>query len=1245
MVDPKMLRGQLPRVAWWANGLEVQQEMRLGRGSISNRTCPVYRSASSISQGASSISQVDCKIAGLAALVVLTWACWFSPTLTAQQPPLQIQFGNSSTEVRQEPASITASQQPATEPAQPGPGLIIPALPNTALPNTAGQNPAPTTPPAAPPTAPTATPPTLTPLEQTASAITARLQQVQEDTEKKPELKEPLVKQYQTALSDLKAIAETQKQRAQFQARIAAAPAVLEDAKARRSKSAARATLSDSLDFMSFDEVQKELQALQAELATTTELRTKLSEQIVTREKRRKELPQLMSDGRAKLDALGTGASTAAAIEDPLLKEAVGWSALTARTLAAEQLQTLETEQRAYEAEAEAIPMQLELTQAAEKQQQEQVRKVTEELNRMRQDRILQQRDEVRALLVELPDELEQASEALLKRISDWLELAAKRATVKTELDTAKSVFELWKERFVKMKNRVDPQDGQDVVAGFNSWIGEMLRKQRGELPDPAKLSGQIRQYQQELQNSETMLFGLEDALIDANTSLESLSAQAAEADERPRAEYLLLEKAKVVITSMQVDVDGYMNDVLQVADIKEQTRLLSQRYAEFIDEHVLWIRSSDRLQQSEVGPLVEAFRWLVSYKNWTELTKGLMADLFAQPWWYAMFAITWLVLLFNQTRLRRGLGLLSDQAAKRNCVIFRYTAEAALITLCITIPLPLLFLFLHWRLHSLDKLDFAKSFGNGLLLATAVFFPLELMRQTSRVGGLGIRHFEWTEKGARILRGNLRWLIDFSLPIVIVVAIFSSQKNIRWESSLGRVAFITLMVLLAIFFGRIFMPRTGVLARYVNAYPDSWFGRLRFGWYSTIVIIPVSLAALSFVGYHYTAQRLASHLNTTLWLIVCLTMLFFLLRRWLLLGRRKLMIAQAKQRLAEVARRDPNLPASPLPDEPEINLVVINEQTMRLVSSFIVVSALVAIFMIWSDVMPAIALLENFKLWTVQGDLPDETINITLANLVFLIPIVALMMIAVRNVPGLLEIALLQHLPITSAVRYAITTLSRYLIFVIGIIFVSNTIGLRWSSIQWLVAALGVGLGFGLQEIFANFVSGLILLFEQPIRVGDIITLDGVTGSVARIRMRATTIVNWDRQELIIPNKDLITGKLLNWTLSDTTNRVVIQVGVAYGTDTEAACNLIKQICRSHPNILQEPAPLVSFDKFDDSSLRLTIRVFLASLEVRLPTIHELHTRIHQEFNAAGIEIAFPQRDLNIRTLPPQFAGWSSKP
>jgi potassium efflux system protein len=320
-------------------------------------------------------------------------------------------------------------------------------------------------------------------------------------------------------------------------------------------------------------------------------------------------------------------------------------------------------------------------------------------------------------------------------------------------------------------------------------------------------------------------------------------------------------------------------------------------------------------------------------------------------------------------------------------------------------------------------------------------------------------------------------------------------------------------------------------------------------------------------------------------------------------------------------------------------DLSQINAQTIRLVSSTLIVAAVMAIAFIWSSVLPAVGALDSVTLWTVSGATPEEKLPVTLASLLLAIPAAIMTVVAAKNLPGLLEIALLQHLPIENAVRYAITSISRYTILILGIAMTFNSLGVRWASIQWLVAALGVGLGFGLQEIFANFVSGLILLFEQPVRVGDVITIGDTTGTVSKIRMRATTVMNFDQQELVIPNKDLITGRLLNWTLSDATNRLVLEVGVAYGTDVTRACQILREICHSHPNVLKNPEPTAFFDFMADSQMTIKVRVFLASLDLRLPTRHEILTQIQDRFLAEGIQIPFPQRELHIRSLPPELS------
>ena len=265
-----------------------------------------------------------------------------------------------------------------------------------------------------------------------------------------------------------------------------------------------------------------------------------------------------------------------------------------------------------------------------------------------------------------------------------------------------------------------------------------------------------------------------------------------------------------------------------------------------------------------------------------------------------------------------------------------------------------------------------------------------------------------------------------------------------------------------------------------------------------------------------------------------------------------------------------------------------------------------------------------------------DDTLvsSVTVADIGLAILIAVVTLVLFKNGPGLLEISVLQQLPLDASVRYAITTLVSYVIVLVGTIAACSTIGLQWAQIQWLATALTFGLAFGLQEMFANFVAGLIILLERPIRVGDIVTVDDVTGVVSRIRIRATSITNWDRKEYVVPNKEFITGRLLNWTLSDKINRVVVEVGLAYGSDTERARELLLQSAAEHQLILKDPAPIATFEGFGDNSLNLVLRAFLPSLEDRLEVIHELHTAIDQAFREANLEIAFPQRDLHIRSM-----------
>ena len=162
--------------------------------------------------------------------------------------------------------------------------------------------------------------------------------------------------------------------------------------------------------------------------------------------------------------------------------------------------------------------------------------------------------------------------------------------------------------------------------------------------------------------------------------------------------------------------------------------------------------------------------------------------------------------------------------------------------------------------------------------------------------------------------------------------------------------------------------------------------------------------------------------------------------------------------------------------------------------------------------------------------------------------------------------------------------------------------------------------------------------MFERPIRVGDTVSVGNINGTVTRIRIRATWITGFDRKELIVPNKTFVTGQLVNWTLSDPVLRLEIPVGIAYGSDTDRAVEVLYEVARTSPRVLHNPPPRVFFLQFGDSSLSFELRVFTRGVDSRFLARHELHMSIDKAFREAGIEIAFPQRDLHVRSLPKEW-------
>ena len=273
---------------------------------------------------------------------------------------------------------------------------------------------------------------------------------------------------------------------------------------------------------------------------------------------------------------------------------------------------------------------------------------------------------------------------------------------------------------------------------------------------------------------------------------------------------------------------------------------------------------------------------------------------------------------------------------------------------------------------------------------------------------------------------------------------------------------------------------------------------------------------------------------------------------------------------------------------------------------------------------------------WTVWGPSLGP-VRLTTLNVGGTILAIYLGFFLSRLIRSLMLARIFPRTALDTGVQYTITTTMHYVILILAGLVALNILGFQLGNLALVAGALGVGIGFGLQNIVNNFLSGLILLFERPIKVGDLLVIDGQWGTVKDIRVRSTIFETFDKYVLIIPNSELVSNKVLNWThYGAGINRLTLKVGVAYGSDVRQVTQLLTEVCQANPRVVAVPPPQVYFEAYGDNSLNFTVWVHLRIPSDRTPATHELNSAILEAFNEHGIEIPFPQRDLHIKEWPP---------
>ncbi len=682
-----------------------------------------------------------------------------------------------------------------------------------------------------------------------------------------------------------------------------------------------------------------------------------------------------------------------------------------------------------------------------------------------------------------------------------------------------------------------------------------------------------------------------------------------------------LLNTRNELLDRLNRTLNALLNESITLQLNQKQLHDTASALSATLDEQMFWIPSNKPLDLSWLASAPQRLERQLASIPWSSLLAELGAGLKERPLLFLPLLLAIAVLLWRRPAINAKLDALSRDVGHFRNDSQLHTPLALLLNLLLALPGALLLALCGYLLQMDAR---GQNLGLGAALyemaqAWLVFYTAYRMLSPGRVAEL---HFRWSKPQVTFLRDELRRLGLVVLTLVVAVSIAEQQPANLADDVLGLLVIIACYALMS--------WRMARILRKGPASENAPHGRLLLG--MLFSVLPLLLIGVVGMGYYYTALKLTERLIDTLYLLMLWVALEATLVRALTIAARRLAYQRALAK-RQSSEENGNAETETL-EEPGLDIEQVNQQSLRLTRLATFGLFVVALYWVWSDLISVVSYLDNVALYEFTSGSGDTltTSAISLNDLLGALAIVVITLVLARNLPGLLEVAVLSRLNLAPGSAYATGTLLSYTLVGTGIVSTLSTLGVSWDKLQWLVAALSVGLGFGLQEIFANFVSGLIILFEKPVRIGDVVTIGNLSGTVSRIRIRATTITDFDHKEIIVPNKTFVTDQLLNWSLSDTVTRVTIRIGVEFGSDLEQVRELLFQAARENPRVLKDPEPQVFFLNFGESRLEHELRLHVRDLGDRNPVIDEINRRVDREFRERGIVIAFRQLDVHLK-------------
>ncbi|OHC45759.1 MAG: potassium transporter KefA, partial [Pseudomonadales bacterium RIFCSPLOWO2_02_FULL_63_210] len=720
-----------------------------------------------------------------------------------------------------------------------------------------------------------------------------------------------------------------------------------------------------------------------------------------------------------------------------------------------------------------------------------------------------------------------------------------------------------------------------DVLQG-SLLLSKILYQQKQALPKLTLDNGlaneiaDIRLYQFELTQQRELL-------SNPGAYVEQLLAKqpAENVTEELRATLLeLMDTRRGLLERLNRELNALLNESITLQLNQKQLQSTARTLRTTLDEQMFWIPSNKPLDLDWFASVPRLLERQIADLPWSSNLRELGAGLIERPLLFLPLLLLIGLLLWKRGYLYRKLRELHQEIGhfKRDSQL--HTPLAILFNLLLALP-GTLFLGLCGFALQMDARGQNVSLGSALFEMAQAWLVFYTVYRVLAPGGVAELHFRWPRAQVHFLHRQIRRLGLVVMALVGVVAIAEHQPASLADDVIGIAVVLGCYGLMAWLLHQLLL--SGPAREHASAF------RIFLG--LLFSLLPLALIIAVGFGYYYTALKLSDRLIDTLYLLVIWLFVEAAFVRGLGVAARRLAYQRATAK--RLAQAKEGSEGAEVVEEPTLDIEQVNQQSLRLIRLALLGAFIAALYWVWADLISVFAYLDNISLYEYSSGTGETAslVPISLSDVLGALIIVGITVALARNLPGLLEVLVLSRLKLAQGSAYATTTLLSYLIVAVGFVVTLSTLGVSWDKLQWLVAALSVGLGFGLQEIFANFISGLIILFERPVRIGDVVTIGNLSGTVSKIRIRATTITDFDRKEIIVPNKTFVTDQLVNWSLNDTVTRVIIKIGVAYETDLALARKLMLQAAEENPRVLRDPEPLLFFLTISASTFDYELR------------------------------------------------------